>query len=137
MVQAIPFRTHTILVVEDEALIRMELAAQLRDIGLRVFAASNADEAIELLDIHPEIDVMMTDIRMPGSMNGVRLAHHVRRRWPPIKIIVLSGLERTPISDLPNGSAFVAKPYEMDTVRTALAPFLDHPDDQTKRLHQN
>ena len=82
----------TVLVVENEALVRLEVADRLARLGLLVLVASDADEAIVLLDAHPEIDVLFTDIRMPGSMDGVRLAHHVRNRWPPVRIIVASGM---------------------------------------------
>src|SRR5580692_7223901 len=106
MAQFAPLNPSTILVVEDEAIIRLELVDWLCDMGLVVLEANNADEAIALLDTHPEIELLMTDILMPGSMDGARLAHHVRGRWPPVKIIVASGLVDTLLADLPKGSFF-------------------------------
>lgn len=106
-----PVRTN-ILIVENEAIIRLELVYCLEKMGSEVLLASDADEAIALLDAHPNIRLLITDIRMPGSMDGVRLAHHVRNRWPPVKIIVASGNIYTPPSALPKRSVFIAKPYK-------------------------
>jgi len=124
MAQYTPPPRTTILVVENEAIIRMELAAQLADMGLRVLVARNADEAIELLYAHSEISVLLTDVTMPGSMDGLRLAHHVHNRWPPIKIVATSGRLGTGIGDLPLGATFFAKPYGPETVRHAITPLL-------------
>jgi CheY-like chemotaxis protein len=111
----------TILVVENEALVRLELADRLASSGLTVLVASNADEAIVLLDAHPEIEVLFTDVRMPGSMDGVRLARHVRDRWPPVKIIVASGMMGAELRDLPPGSLFLSKPYAPEALAAAMA----------------
>jgi CheY-like chemotaxis protein len=73
----------TVIVVEDEALVRMDIAMSLEDAGFAVLEASNADEAIDLLNAYPEIRLMFTDIDMPGSMDGLQLAAAVRDRWPP------------------------------------------------------
>lgn len=121
MAQFAPLNPATILVVEDEAIIRLELVDWLSDLGLVVLAANNADEAIALLDTHPEIELLMTDVRMPGSMDGARLAHHVRRRWPPVKIIVVSGLVDTPLRDLPKDSIFLPKPFELGNLWKTLS----------------
>jgi CheY-like chemotaxis protein len=111
----------TILIVESEVLVRMELAERLGDTGLLVLAASDADGAIILLDNHPEIELMVTDIRMSGDMDGLRLAHHVRDRWPPVKIIVTSGLGHIEAADLPRGAVFLRKPYCPASLSLALA----------------
>ena len=110
----------TVLIVENEAIVRMELADRLCAMGLTALAAADADEAIILLDAHPEIELLMTDIAMPGSMDGARLAHHVRRRWPPVKIIVTSGYSDTSLADLPRGANFLAKPYWPEALSDAL-----------------
>ncbi len=81
----------TVLVVEDEVLVRMDIVRSLENDGFDVLEASNADEAIILLNAHPEVRLMFTDIDMPGSMDGLKLATAVRDRWPPVKIIVTSG----------------------------------------------
>ena len=86
--------------------------------GFTVYEASNADEAIELLELHNDIRAVFTDIHMPGTMDGLKLAHYVRGRWPPVKLIITSGYARPPAEDMPVGSAFVAKPYRLEKVRT-------------------
>jgi CheY-like chemotaxis protein len=77
-----------ILVVEDEALVRMAAREDIEAAGFEVYEAFNADEAIQLLEANPDIELVFTDVDMPGSMDGVKLAHYVRTRWPPVKIIV-------------------------------------------------
>ena len=84
-------------------------------------AADDADEAVVLLETHPEIRVLFTDIKMPGSMDGVRLAHQARRRWPPIKIIVASGMIDTDLTTLPDDSIFLSRPYPPEDLAGALA----------------
>ena len=111
----------TVLVAESEALVRLELSAQIRDMGMIVIMASDADETIAMLETHPEIEVLVTDIRMPGSLDGIRLAHHVRDRWPPVKIIVTSGLIGTELSQLPDGAIFLAKPHAPESLEGVLA----------------
>src|ERR1700690_1724773 len=80
-----------VLVVEDESLIRMGMISSLEDDGFLIYEAGNADEAICMLEEHAEIRLVFTDINMPGSMDGLKLAHYARGRWPPVKIIVTSG----------------------------------------------
>ena len=79
------------LIVEDEFLLRMDAAEAIGAAGFEVIEAANADEAIEVLEARPDITVVFTDIQMPGSMDGLKLARAVRGRWPPIKIIATSG----------------------------------------------
>jgi CheY-like chemotaxis protein len=121
MAQSTPLRSVTVLVVENEALVRLELAQELAEMGLGILEASSADEAIAQLDAHPEIRILLTDIKMTRSIDGIRLAHHVRDRWPPIKIIVASGLVGTRFSDLPAGSIFLPKPYRPEDIKSALS----------------
>jgi CheY-like chemotaxis protein len=111
----------TVLIVEDEAILRLELTGRLRNMGFTVLAADDADEAVVLLETHPEIRVLFTDIKMPGSMDGVRLAHQARRRWPPIKIIVASGMIDTDLTTLPDDSIFLSRPYPPEDLAGALA----------------
>jgi CheY-like chemotaxis protein len=98
-------------VVEDETLIRMDATSSLESEGFIVFEAENAAEAIRCLELHDEIRLVFTDVNMPGTMDGLALAHYVRGRWPPVKIIVTSGYMKIRESDLPPGSLFVEKPY--------------------------
>ena len=76
-----------ILVVEDDFLLRMDAVQMIEEAGFDVLEAANADEAIAILETRSDINVIFTDINMPGSMDGLKLAHAVRGRWPPIKII--------------------------------------------------
>jgi CheY-like chemotaxis protein len=100
-----------ILIVEDELLIRMDSAEAIENAGFEVIQAGNADDAIAILEARTEIHVVFTDIQMPGSMDGLKLARFVRNRWPPIKIVATSGLVRVEDDDLPAGSVFLPKPY--------------------------
>ena len=115
----------TLLVVEDEALIRMDVVDQLESEGFRVLEASTADEAISILGRDATVRIVLTDIDMPGSMDGLKLAAAVRDRWPPIQIIVMSGHRTVEITDMPDGSVFFSKPYRhaivMDSVNQMLA----------------
>jgi DNA-binding NtrC family response regulator len=100
-----------VLVVEDEALIRMEIVSELEDAGFQVFEAAHADAAIEILIANLNIRVMFTDVDMPGGMDGLKLAAAVRDRWPPIKIIVTSGHRTINTKNLGVEGRFVQKPY--------------------------
>jgi CheY-like chemotaxis protein len=100
-----------VLVVEDEHLIRMDTVSSLEAAGFIVHEAANAAEAIRCLERHNDIRLVFTDVNMPGSMDGLALAHYVRGRWPPVKIIVTSGYAKLGKSDLPPGALFVEKPY--------------------------
>jgi two-component system, response regulator PdtaR len=105
-----------VLIVEDESLIRMEVVSSLEDAGFLIYEAGNADEAIHMLEEHAEIRLVFTDINMPGSMDGLKLAHYARGRWPPVKIIVTSGKLKMQGQDLPVGAIFVGKPYQFDHI---------------------
>jgi CheY-like chemotaxis protein len=102
----------TVLVVEDEILVRMDIAMSLKHEGFTVCEASNADEAIEILNARSDIKLMFTDIDMPGSMDGLKLAEAVRDRWPPVKIIVASGHLQLSDELLPVEGSFFSKPYD-------------------------
>jgi len=113
-------RRPVVLVVEDEFLIRISAVEIIEDAGFEVLQAADADEAIEILEVRTDIRVIFTDIHMPGSMDGLRLAHAVRGRWPPIKIIATSGRINVRIDDLPDGGRFVPKPYRPDEIAATL-----------------
>jgi CheY-like chemotaxis protein len=100
-----------ILIVEDEFLLRLDSAETIESAGFEVIQAANADEAIAILNARPDIHVVFTDIQMPGSMDGLKLARFVRDRWPPIKIVATSGHVTVDEDDLPDGSVFLPKPY--------------------------
>ena len=115
----------TVMVVEDETLVRLDIVISLENEGFLVLEASNADDAIDMLNAHPEIRLMFTDIDMPGSMDGLRLAAAVRNRWPPVKIIVASGHRQLSNELLPVEGRFFSKPYDharvIATMREMLA----------------
>src|SRR6476661_6421382 len=83
----------------------------VRDMGFDVFEAADADEAVNLLETEPAITVVFTDIQMPGSMDGLRLAAVVRDRWPPVALLITSGKLSPPTADMPAGAHFIHKPY--------------------------
>lgn len=101
-----------VLVVEDEAIIRMNAVALIEDAGHDVIEAANADEAIIQLEMRPDIRVVFSDIEMPGSMNGLRLLHAIRERWPPVVLILASGRVSPAASDMPIDTMFLQKPYQ-------------------------
>jgi CheY-like chemotaxis protein len=102
---------HTVLIVEDEMLIRLDAAEMIRKAGYTVVEAANADEAITILESRFDITVVFTDVQMPGSMDGLKLAAAIRGRWPPIKIIATSGHVKVTPYDLPAGGRFLRMPY--------------------------
>jgi CheY-like chemotaxis protein len=109
-----------VLIVEDEFLLRMNAAEMIGDAGFEVVEAGNADEAISILEARLDIHVVFTDIQMPGSMDGLKLARFVRGRWPPIKIVATSGFVRVGKDDLPEGSVFLSKPYRPEHIVSTL-----------------
>lgn len=109
-----------VLVVEDEPLIRMEAVDMIEDAGFKVYAAADADAAIRLMEEHDDIGILFTDIDMPGSMDGMKLAAYVRDRWPPVAIVIASGNVDFTAMQLPEGSTFFPKPYPTDRVAKSL-----------------
>ena len=114
----------TILVVEDETLIRMAIVDNLEHAGFRVVEAANATDAVLLLVADPQIRAMFTDIDMPGGVDGLKLAIAVRRRWPPIHIIVTSGQVHMRQADMPVEGLFFAKPYDAGNIASAFRTML-------------
>jgi CheY-like chemotaxis protein len=113
-----------VLIVEDESLIRMGAISPIEDAGFIVYEAASADEAISLLERHREIRLIFTDIHMPGSMDGLKLAHYVRGRWPPVKIIVTSGQMKPRGEDLPSDAVFIGKPYRSEDIAQKISEML-------------
>jgi two-component system, response regulator PdtaR len=109
-----------VLIVEDEFLLRMHAAEMIGDSGFDVVEAGNADEAIAILEARTDIHVVFTDIQMPGSMDGLKLAKFVRGRWPPIKIVATSGFVNVGKDDLPEGGRFLSKPYRPEQIVATL-----------------
>src|SRR5580698_2600016 len=102
-----------VLVVEDEMLLRMRAVDIVEDAGFTPIEAVNADEAIAILESRSDVDLLFTDIQMPGSMDGLKLAHAVYERWPSIKIILVSGKLTPTDSERPTDSRFFGKPLEV------------------------
>jgi CheY-like chemotaxis protein len=117
-----------ILVVEDEALLRMNAVDMIEQAGFLALEASNADEAIAILESRNDVRVVFTDIQMPGSMDGLKLAQAVRGRWPPIEIITTSGQVLINEPDLPVRARFVPKPYSAAQIAGALSELIRSPD---------
>jgi two-component sensor histidine kinase/CheY-like chemotaxis protein len=99
-----------VLVVEDEMVLRMRAVDIVEDAGFNSVEAVNADEAIAILESRSDIDLLFTDIQMPGSMDGLKLAHAVHDRWPAIKIILVSGQMKPSDAERPADSRFFGKP---------------------------
>lgn len=125
MGQSKPITTRSILIVEDEALIRFDLIDFFEDAGFRVFEAADADEAIEILERERTIRVLLTDIQMPGSLDGLNLAHYVRDRFPPTALIVTSGALSPRQADMPIDSFFVPKPMNIRNVLAQIERLID------------
>jgi CheY-like chemotaxis protein len=101
-----------VLVVEDEMLLRMRAVDMVEDAGFTPVEAVDADEAVAILESRSDIALLFTDIQMPGSMDGLGLAHAVHERWPPVKIILVSGQLKAPNIDIPADSRFFGKPLK-------------------------
>jgi two-component sensor histidine kinase len=102
-----------VLVVEDEMLLRMRAVDIVEDAGFNAIEAVNADEALAVLESRSDISLLFSDIQMPGTMDGLKLAHAVHDRWPLIKIILVSGQVRPTENDKPQDSRFFGKPLEV------------------------
>jgi len=109
-----------VLIVEDEALVRMTAVDMIEEAGFEILEATIAGKRILLLEARLDTTVVFTDIEMPGSMNGLKLAEAVRGRWPPIKIIATSGHYVVRDGDLPSGGLFSANPYSLNQISSAL-----------------
>jgi CheY-like chemotaxis protein len=101
-----------VLIVEDEMLLRMRAVDMVEDAGYTSVEAVDADQAVAILESRSDIALIFTDIQMPGSMDGLGLAHSVHKRWPPIKIILVSGQLKLSESDIPPNSRFFGKPLQ-------------------------
>jgi two-component system, response regulator PdtaR len=105
-----------VLVVEDDALVRALAVEIVEDAGFVAIDAANAEEAVVILEGRGDIAMVFTDIDKPGTMDGLKLAHAVRNRWPPIKIVMVSGKTHLSESELPSNSKFFAKPYAVSAM---------------------
>jgi two-component system, response regulator PdtaR len=112
-----------VLVVEDEFFSRLHAVNLVEAAGYKAIEASNADEAIAILESRKDIRIVFTDIDMPGSMDGLKLARAVRDRWPPIELILTSGHFDLPEDKIPERGLFFSKPYADREIVSALQKF--------------
>lgn len=110
-----------VLIVEDEALIRIMAADALADRGIMAWEAADANEALTALAEHPLIGLMFTDVNMPGKMNGLDLAHEVSTARPDMELIVTSSAGRVADEDLPHRGTFLPKPYSTEQMLNTVA----------------
>src|ERR1700721_1713929 len=101
-----------VLVVEDEMVLRMRAVDMVEDAGFTSVEAVDADQAIAILEARSDVALLLTDIQMPGTMDGLALARMGPRRWPPLKIILVSGQLKLPDIDIPLDSRFFGKPLD-------------------------
>ncbi|WP_062120984.1 response regulator [Aureimonas sp. AU40] len=120
MAQSFDPARYAVLIVEDDALVRAEAVDLCEEAGFTAYEARNADQAIRLLERHSNIRVLFTDVEMPGTMDGLKLARAVRDRWPPVAIIMTSGRIKVEASDMPENGLFFAKPYPPKGIIKAL-----------------
>ena len=108
-----PLSVPIVLVVEDEMVLRIRAVDIVEDAGFVPVEAVSADEAIQILESRDDISLLFTDIQMPGSMDGLKLAHAVHTRWPHIKIVLVSGQLAVTETDKPQDSKFFPKPLDV------------------------
>jgi len=109
-----------VLVVEDEPILRMLAVDVVEEAGLEPIEASDAAEAIAILEARQDIRLVFTDVDMPGGMDGLRLAACIRDRWPPIEVIVTSGKPLPRDLVLPARAIFIPKPFDLKELTSAL-----------------
>jgi CheY-like chemotaxis protein len=115
-----------ILIVEDDPFLRMLTVEFVKEAGFETLEASDADQAIAILESNSEIVVLFTDINMPGSMDGLKLARVVSNRWPAIEILIASGHVRLTQADLPPNGRFLGKPYPAEAMISELHSLVSH-----------
>jgi CheY-like chemotaxis protein len=111
-----PHGRPVILLVEDEPLLRFFVSDVLEEAGFEVIETGNAEEALTWLEVREDVRVILTDIQMPGPLNGLDLVNRAHELWPEILVLVVSGGIRPSAVELPEGGRFVAKPYEESLV---------------------
>jgi CheY-like chemotaxis protein len=114
----------TVLVVEDEGLIRLDTADTLRDAGFKVVEAADASEALDIVAGRDDIDMLFTDINMPGPMDGLELARRVHARRPAMRLLLTSGVFKPVEGELPDDGRFLSKPYTPEDMTRAVTATL-------------
>lgn len=117
-------RKPVVLVVEDDALLRMDAVETVKEAGFAVIEVADADAAIVQLRAREDIAVVFTDIELPGSMDGLMLAAAIRDHWPPVKVIATSGNFSLDDDRLPTGEPLLVKPYSSHVLKTAISELM-------------
>jgi CheY-like chemotaxis protein len=113
-------RTLTVLLVEDEILVRLLMADILEDAGFRVIEAADAGTALNWLEGGADVQVLFTDVHMPPGINGLELARRVHERWPEVRVVITSGLARPRDDEIANYGIFIPKPCRPELVVHAI-----------------
>ncbi|MCB8821660.1 response regulator [Microvirga rosea] len=106
----------TVLLVEDEPLIRLFISDLLEEAGFKVVEAANSTEALTIFEAGLTVDILLTDVDMPFGCNGFELARQVYDRWRETEILIMSGRQWPSQGDLPPGAAFLAKPCPNEAI---------------------
>jgi CheY-like chemotaxis protein len=120
MGRAVPGHGPVVLVVEDDALVRLNAMAMVEEAGFEAIAASDADQAVRVLEGRDDTRAVFTDVHMPGSIDGLGLARVVAKRWPAVVLLLTSGIMDITQCDLPRRARFLRKPYVTSEVETIL-----------------
>ncbi|MCS0502943.1 response regulator [Ancylobacter mangrovi] len=110
----------TVLVVDDEFFVRIDTINAVESAGFATIEASTADDGLALLSSRPDVRVLITDIEMPGTMDGLQFARRVRERWPSIHVIIISGRRPVAGDDIPANGIFLNKPLSKTQLSQAL-----------------
>ncbi len=113
------------LVVEDEPMTRMVAADAISEVGVKVYEASDAGEALHILGEHPKVGLLFTDIELPGGMDGRALAEEVHCVRPDVELVVTSGTNDVADSDLPDSGTFLSKPYRTEHLQNIVKKKLE------------
>ena len=112
MIQVPPLGRAVVLVVEDEPLVRMMVTELFEDEGFEVLEAATADQALGIFGERPDVRLLFTDVEMPGTLDGYALARWAHVNRPAVKTLIVSGRAMPRAGDIPEGAAFLGKPYD-------------------------
>jgi CheY-like chemotaxis protein len=116
----------TILVTEDNAILRFLAAETLTDHGYKVLEAESAEEALKVLETHKDVRLLFTDIQMPPGLDGLELAREVHSRWPKVLLVVTSGQVRPLKEEIADDGRFLAKPYQAKDLLVQIDEMIEH-----------
>jgi CheY-like chemotaxis protein len=117
----LPDLSHVVLVVDDEAILRLNASEALRDEGCTTYEAGDTEEALMVLSDHPDISLLFTDINMPGDRDGMALAEAVHAQRPEVQLIITSGRQQPAPADIPDDGQFIPKPYSLEVLTSLVA----------------